>query len=82
MVLTFVKLPFIFKPFVLPIFEWPFKTGFTVMMGQGRSAVLIVEVEVRVSFAGRRYNLTFLKNFLWEVIWHGLNIFDFLVKPY
>ena len=28
---TFVKLPFVFKIFVLSIFEWPLKTGFTVV---------------------------------------------------
>ena len=28
--LTFVKLPFDIKIFVLSIFEWPFYTGFTV----------------------------------------------------
>ena len=27
---TFIKLPFIIKTFVLSIFEWPLKTGFTV----------------------------------------------------
>ena len=27
---TFIKLPFVIKIFVLPIFEWPLKTGFTV----------------------------------------------------
>ena len=27
----FIKLPFVFKTFVLPIFEWPLKTGFTVL---------------------------------------------------
>ena len=27
---TFIKLPFVFKSFVLCIFEWPHKTGFTV----------------------------------------------------
>ena len=27
---TFIKLPFVFKSFALSIFEWPFKTGFTV----------------------------------------------------
>ena len=27
---TFIKLPFVIKIFVLPIFEWPFYTGFTV----------------------------------------------------
>ena len=26
---TIIKLPFIIKTFVLPIFEWPFYTGFT-----------------------------------------------------
>ena len=27
---TFIKLPFVFKTFVLSIFEWPLETGFTV----------------------------------------------------
>ena len=27
---TFIKLPFVFKAFVLSIFEWSIKTGFTV----------------------------------------------------
>ena len=29
--LTFIKLPFVNKTFVLSIFEWPFYTGFTVI---------------------------------------------------
>ena len=32
---TFIKLPFVIKTFVLPIFEWPFYTDFTVLKGQG-----------------------------------------------
>ena len=28
--LTFIKLPFVIKNFVLSFFEWPLKTGFTV----------------------------------------------------
>ena len=28
--LTFIKLPFVIKTFVLSIFEWPFYSGFTV----------------------------------------------------
>ena len=28
---TFIKLPFVFKAFVLSIFEWSLKTGFTVV---------------------------------------------------
>ena len=27
--LTFIKLPFVIKIFILSIFEWPFYTGFT-----------------------------------------------------
>ena len=27
---TFFKVPFVFKTFALPVFEWPRKTGFTV----------------------------------------------------
>ena len=27
---TFIKLPFVFKTYVLSILEWPFYTGFTV----------------------------------------------------
>ena len=30
--LTFIKLPFVIKIFVLSIFEWPLKTGFTVVL--------------------------------------------------
>ena len=29
-ILTSIKLPFVFKTFVLSVFEWPLKTGFTV----------------------------------------------------
>ena len=29
---TFIKLPFVIKIFVLSIFEWPLKTGFTVFL--------------------------------------------------
>ena len=31
---TFIKLPFVMKSFVLSIFEWPLKTGFTVHRNQ------------------------------------------------
>ena len=30
LLLTFIKLPFFIKTFVLSIFEWPLKAGFTV----------------------------------------------------
>ena len=29
---TLIKLPFVIKIFVFPIFEWPLKTGFTVVL--------------------------------------------------
>ena len=32
LLLTFIKLPFAIKTFVLSIFEWRFKTGFTVLL--------------------------------------------------
>ena len=32
--LTFIKLPFVIKIFVLSIFEWPFYTGFTVLIAK------------------------------------------------
>ena len=31
---TFIKLLHIIKIFVLPILEWPFKTGFTVLLNE------------------------------------------------
>ena len=30
--LTFIKLPFVFKVFVLSIIDWPFNTGITVLI--------------------------------------------------
>ena len=30
-ILDLIKLPFVFKTFVLSSFEWPLKTGFTVL---------------------------------------------------
>ena len=33
--LTFTKLPFYIKTFVLSIFKWPLETGFTVTSGPG-----------------------------------------------
>ena len=32
--LTFIKLPFVIKIFILSIFEWPFYTGFTILNSQ------------------------------------------------
>ena len=35
--LTFINVPFVIKMFVLSIFEWPLKTGFTVPFYQTTS---------------------------------------------
>ena len=32
--LTFIKLPFVIKIFVLSVFEWPLKTGFIVLKNE------------------------------------------------
>ena len=42
--LTFIKLPFVIKIFVLPIFEWPFHTGFTVLQNMLSAEVVINRV--------------------------------------
>ena len=34
LLLTFIRLPFVIKIFVLSIFEWPFYTGLTVVVSQ------------------------------------------------
>ena len=34
---TFIKLPFSIKAFVLSIFKWPLKTGFTVVENKEKS---------------------------------------------
>ena len=36
---TFIKLLFVIKIFVLSIFEWPFYTGFTVLLSSGARGV-------------------------------------------
>ena len=42
---TFIKLAFTIKTFVLPIFQWPLKTGFTVLRTdklQGRALLVLL----------------------------------------
>ena len=45
---TFMKLPFVIKIFVLSIFEWPLKTGFTVLPCLQKTFVCVVVVVVVV----------------------------------
>ena len=50
--LTFIKLPFVIKTFILSIFEWPLKTGFTVSFN----------MHAHPNDYSRRGNPQFLKN--------------------
>ena len=40
---TSIKLPFIFKTFVLSNFEWPFKTGLTIKFEENLSTMIMLE---------------------------------------
>ena len=52
MLSTFIKLPFAINTFVLSIFEWPLKTGFTVILLSGRlfSSMQIVKTLMKCHF--------------------------------
>ena len=53
MLSSFIKLPFVFKTFVLFIFEWPLKTGFTV------SQIYLLKLKLIVSY---RTEYVFIKD--------------------
>ena len=42
---TFIKLPVVIKIFVLSIFQWPFYTGFTVLITYAQNADIASKVE-------------------------------------
>ena len=44
--LTFIKLPFVVKIFVLSIFEWPFYTDFTVCSNRGKVTTIKVKLQI------------------------------------
>ena len=54
MLSTFIKLPFVIKIFVLSIFEWPLKTGFTVL----KSCVLALLYACK-SYLTTKYHLLY-----------------------
>ena len=45
--LTFIKLPFVIKIFVLSIFEWLLKTGFTIVSEQNRTEHIFIDIKLR-----------------------------------
>ena len=46
---TFINLPFAIKTFVLSIFEWPLKTGFTVIFELPHEVLLLLTTEVTMA---------------------------------
>ena len=53
---TFIKLPFIFKTFVLSIFERPLKTGFTVF-GKTAAITVILLIQNLAYATSKRQNI-------------------------
>ena len=51
--LTFIKLPFVIKIFVLSIFEWPFYTGLTVYAYTGMMLVKMIKIGRSVVYKDR-----------------------------
>ena len=56
--LTFIKLPFVIKIFVLSIFEWPFYTGFTVHLAPLDSCTLKFEEQFYNHIPAQRFENT------------------------
>ena len=46
--LTFIKLPFVIKIFVLSILEWPFFTGFTVYLSKGSMTFIKLPFVIKI----------------------------------
>ena len=49
---TFIKLPFVIKIFVLSIFDWPLKTGFTVFDGSAVGMTKALKIEQFLKMEG------------------------------
>ena len=64
---TFIKLQFVIKIFVLSIFEWPLKTGFTVVVICVSHWTLLILTTVRVK--NLLYMLLFLHAKFTTIIW-------------
>ena len=62
---TFIKLPFVIKIFVLSIFEWPLKTGFTVsvpaLLMLLKQTVWFNPFKITISIEGKGGNLQSIK---------------------
>ena len=56
MLLTFIKLPFVIKNFVLSIFEWLLYTGFTVYMKLKTSLKPMARIENNLAEMFNKYN--------------------------
>ena len=90
---TFIKLPFVFRTFVLSIFEWPLKTGFTVYIvfkelqaghlssvaGGIRFDDLVTSIVVHTKLLKERYASALVVSFRmrWRQIWGSSGTFLF-----
>ena len=61
--LTFIKLPFVIKTFVLPICEWSLKTGFTVFKSSQQSVTTHTEKPVKNGYSQKGQKLDFKTNY-------------------
>ena len=55
---TFVKIPFVFKTFVSSIFEWPLKTGFTVLIAYAQIPLINAYTDVPCGNRGLHVGLS------------------------
>ena len=72
---TFIKLPFVFNTFVLSIFEWPLKTGFTVChsrchaVGDLQASKYDQDTPLSQVVPGGGYGISWSYQFVLSVIW-------------
>ena len=76
--LTFIKLLFVFENFVLSIFEWPLKTGFTVLTPLS-SHCRSTGINKRRCPQTRK---TILLSFLYEIFQEAITCYTTWTEPY
>ena len=82
---TFIKLPFVIKIFVLSIFEWPLKTGFTVHNSfkhrpdlHKKHFIIFCNLIVKLIFRVFTYFMTVSEMFLLFIIF----LFTYILKTF
>ena len=65
--LTFIKLPFVIKIFVLSTFEWPFYTGFTVVSVSENAGFSLTWLQIpKTDFLAVRTKLSGVYDQIWR----------------